>query len=107
MPQHRALRRANPADSPLSMEEVYTLVHAHAATRPLTTAEVTEYCQAHHPGYPGVTTQRVKGHLYSLQRRGRVQSWPCTDHTALAAHGIDEPVSHARYWALPDTQAPR
>lgn len=95
------LRRRAPATRTLlHMDDVYV----HVTTRPLTTVEITEYCQRRHPG---ATTQRVRRHLDSLQRRARIQSWPCTDHTALAAHGIDEPVSHARYWALPDPQEPR
>jgi hypothetical protein len=101
------LRRGAPVDSPLSMEEVYTRVHAHAARRALTTVEITEFCRAHHPDYPGITTQRVGRHLASLERRRRVQSFSCTNYTALADHGVDEPVNHARYWALPDTEEPR
>lgn len=106
MTQHRALRRAK-VDSPLTMNDVWTQAAQHAATRPLTTTEIAEYCQEAHDGYPGITTRRVHRHLESLQRRGRVQSWPGRDHIALAEHGIDEPITNARYWALPNTQEPR
>jgi hypothetical protein len=106
VPQHRALRRTK-VDSPLTMNQVYAQVATHAATRPLTTAEIAEYCQDAHPEHPGITTRRVHRHLESLQRRSRVRSWPSTDHAALDAYGIDEPVNRARYWALSDIQETR
>lgn len=100
------LHRAK-VDSPLSMQDVYAQTASHAHTKPLTTAEIAEYCQRAHPSYPGITTRRVHVHLDSLQRRGRVRSWSSSDYTGLAAYGIDEPVSNARYWALSDPQEPR
>lgn len=100
------LRRAK-VDSPLTMNDVYTQIATHATRRPLTTTEIAEYCKLAHPNYRGITTRRVHRHLESLQRRGRVRSWPSSDHATLDAFGIDEPVNRARYWALPHAEERR
>lgn len=102
----RAVRRAQPGSSPLTVDDVYTQVYEHAKTTPLTTADIREYCKAHHPDYPGITTLRVSHHLHYLARRGRVQSWVGTDTDALAHRGVDYPDTHAQYWALPAPDTP-
>lgn len=100
----RAIRRVPAQPSPLTIDEVYDQVARHATTRPLTTAEITEYCRAFHD-YPGITDRRVWDHLRWLHRRDRVRSWTGED-PALADYGIIEPVRHARYWAMPDIKEP-
>lgn len=98
----RPKRRLPPQPSPLTPDQVYRMVTEFAATTPLTTAEIAEFCRSRHPDMPGVTTRRVNQHLQWLQTRHRVVSWSGRDREELERRGVDEVQARMRYWALPD-----
>lgn len=101
----RAKRRLPLQPSPLTPDEVHRMVTEFAATTPLTTAEIAEFCRSRHPDMPGITTGRVKQLLEWLLTRQRVASWPGGDRDELVRRGVHEPQERMRYWALAATLA--
>lgn len=106
--RRKPLRRvyASPQrNCPLTLDEVLAVLGRQEV--PLSTPEVVEYCQALHD-YPGMTLDRIRVILTTLERRGRVQSWPGGPEfvPVLTARGLPAAAlpSRLRYWAVIDSE---
>lgn len=82
------------------------MVTQFAAKVPLTTMEITEFCQSRNPSLPGITTQRVSEMLHWLHQKRRIDTWSGSETDALTARGVREPQQRMRYWALPERTGP-
>lgn len=95
----RAPRTALPHCA-LTTDEVYVTVYTHAATHPVSTPDLAEYCRARHSDPASITTNTVRARLEWLAGRDRVVSWPGTAETTLRNLGVEDPRPRQRYWML-------
>lgn len=109
MSRGRSLSRGS-RPSRLSPDEVWAVVAAQAARRPLPTVKITDLCEAAYAGQHEVNNDVVYKQLMWLYRKGRIESYSGDDPSdveQLSKLGAAyDPESHedrhARYWRLKD-----
>jgi hypothetical protein len=85
----------------LSPDDVYRVVSRRAATTPLTTTDLRDYCRLLREDCANASTDAVRTLLKWLHHRDRITRIPGTDTERLQYLGVEEPQPRRTYWALP------
>lgn len=93
----RARRTSTP--SPLSTDQVTSILDRHATPVPLTTTGVVDYCRSRHPDMP-ITTEETTRLLLWLHSNGRVDRWSGKNTHFLEREGVIQPDPRCTYWRL-------
>jgi hypothetical protein len=84
--------------SVLDTDGVYALVVEVASATPLSTADITEWCESRFGESQSITTGEVRKLLRYIERRGHIMSVPGTDTARLADLGVTDPHPKQLYW---------
>lgn len=89
--------------SPLSTDQLTDILARHAATAPLSTTGVDDFCRSRFPHMPISITETTRLLLW-LHHQGRVDRWHGSDTHALERAGVIEPHPRRVYWQLRPTR---
>lgn len=87
------------AASSLSTDQVTEILARHAATVPLSTTGVTDFCMSRHPDMH-ITHEDTTRLLLWLHRHHRVQRWSGHETHTLEREGVVNPEPRRTYWRL-------